>query len=168
SARLVAERADGCAADNAWVAGLLAPLGWLAAAAVDPAQTSACLEDPAAAPQRAWGLDPAAIARRLSHAWRLPAWLASVCGHLALPAAVAQALGGDPPLFQTVQLAVGLVQQQGAGLALPVGSPPAEAAAALGLTPAEVEELRAAIATLQPQARGLQPPGLEPLKWEPP
>src|SRR5262249_25403885 len=123
SARPVAERADCCAADNAWVGGLLAPLRWLAAAAVHPPGTAACLKDPAAA-ERAAGLDHAAVARRLSHAWRLPAWLAVVCGHLALPPTVAQHLGADPPLFQVVQLAVGLAQQHEAGLALTVGAHP--------------------------------------------
>ena len=32
-----------CCPDQAWLAGLLAPLGWLAAAAVDPGQTLTCL-----------------------------------------------------------------------------------------------------------------------------
>jgi len=78
SARLVAEHADCCAADNAWVGGLLAPLGWLAAAAVDPAQAAPCLANRVLSPQRAWGMDPAAIARRLCHTWRLPAWLTTI------------------------------------------------------------------------------------------
>jgi len=144
AARLVAEHVNCCAADNAWVSGLLAPLGWLAAAAVDPVQTAACLASPGVAPLRTWGMDPAAIARRLCLAWRLPAWLATVCGHLALPVGITQSLGADPQLFQVVQLAVGLVQQQGGGLGLAV-VPCAEVAAALGLTSGEVETLRAPI-----------------------
>jgi signal transduction histidine kinase len=166
SAQLVAERADCCAVDNAWVGGLLAPLGWLAVAAVDPVQAASFLHDPADAPTRAWGMDQAAIARRLCHGWRLPAWLATLCGHLALPAAVAQNLGADPPLFQVVQLAVGLVHQQGAGLGLAVGTPPAELATALGFTPAETEEMQTAIGAMirKPMPREIwDPPERSPL-----
>ena len=146
AARLVAEQADCCAADNAWICGLLAPLGWLAAAALDPAQAAACLANKALCPQRVWGMDPCAIARRLCHAWRLPAWLTAVCGHLALPVGVAQTLGADPALFQVVQLAVAFVQEQGAGLALAI-PPLAEPVGGLDLSSGEVDSLRTAIAT---------------------
>jgi two-component system, NtrC family, sensor kinase len=156
SARLVAERANCCAADNAWVGGLLAPLGWLAAATADPAATADCLRAPGGG-----HLDHAAIARRLGLAWRLPVWLSTIAGHLALPGDVAQTLGADPPLFQVVQLAVTLVQRQGAGLGLAVGSSAPELAAALGLTSAEVQDLEAAIGDC------LRRP-LPLLAWEPP
>ena len=36
----LAQRVHGCDAEQAWVGGLLAPLGWLALAAVDPMQTA--------------------------------------------------------------------------------------------------------------------------------
>jgi signal transduction histidine kinase len=160
AARLIAEQADCCALDNAWVCGLLAPLGWMAAAAVDPALTAACLVNKSICPERSWGLDPCAIARRLCHAWRLPAWLAAVCGHLALPVGVAQTLGADPALFQVAQLAVGLVQEQRLGLEVAVPAP-TEAAAALGLTSGEVDVLRTAIS-----AAGKEP--MPSLSWEPP
>src|SRR5262249_5580511 len=48
-AALIAEGTGRCDSDNAWVAGLLAPLGWLAVAAVDPERVAACLADPSLA-----------------------------------------------------------------------------------------------------------------------
>jgi signal transduction histidine kinase len=116
----------GCDPQAAWVAGLLAPLGWLAACAVAPEQVAACLADPelAADParvqQRHWGWDQAAVARRLARRWRLPRWLAAVVGHLDLPADSAPSLGADPALFHSVQLAVASVQHHHAGLRLPL------------------------------------------------
>jgi signal transduction histidine kinase len=157
-AHALAERAGRCDPGNAWVAGLLAPLGWLAVCAADTGGAAACLtdpdfaRDPAGTQQRRWGLDQAAIARRLCRRWRLPRWLAAVAGHLALPAETAKALGADPDLFVTVQLAVRLAQDgdaaarrrggAAADLRLPVGATPAEAAAALGLAPGETDECR--------------------------
>jgi signal transduction histidine kinase len=160
AAAVVAEQLDSCAVDNAWVGGLVVSLGWLAAAAVDPVQTVGCLTDISRCPGRTWGLEPAGIARRLCHCWRLPAWVATICGHLALPLPVAQTLGADPALFQVVQLAVGLVQEQGAGLGLEVVAP-AEVASALGLVTAEVEALRRTI------GKCLDQPLPDPA-WEPP
>jgi signal transduction histidine kinase len=127
------ERADPA---SAWVAGLLAPLGWLAACAAHPV---------ASWPQVLPGaLDHAAIARRLNRHWRLPDWLAAVTGHLALPAEAVQPLGADADLFRVVQLAALLAEQQGRGLGLAVGGTQEHLAAALGLTTAEVEEIRVA------------------------
>jgi two-component system NtrC family sensor kinase len=132
--------------DNAWVGGLLAPLGWLAVSAVDPAQAAACLADPALpqypvqTQQRWWGLDQAGIARRLVQRWRLPRWLAALVSHLALPAEIGQTLGADPDLMRVVQLAVGLVQRH-SGLHLPLGATLAELAGTLGISDAELAEL---------------------------
>jgi signal transduction histidine kinase len=139
----LAEHVTACDPENAWVAGLLAPLGWLAASSVDGAQVGGCLANPAFPPQparveqRLWGLDLASIARRLARRWRLPRWLAIIVGHLGLPAEVAQTLGADATLFRVVQLAVALAQQHGAPLRLPVGGTTEELAAGLGL-PAEL------------------------------
>jgi hypothetical protein len=41
----LAERTGRAEPDNAWTAGLLAPLGWLAAAAIDLNRAAACLAD---------------------------------------------------------------------------------------------------------------------------
>src|SRR5204863_3201586 len=133
-----------CDPECAWVAGLLAPLGWLAVCAVHPASVALCLDDPnhavhpAAVEQVHWGFDQAAIARRLARRWRLPGWLAAVAGHLALPVERAEDFGADPALFRVVQLAVGLAQRTAQGKAdslhLPIGMEVTAAGAALGLS----------------------------------
>jgi signal transduction histidine kinase len=149
-AQRLAERTGRCDPENAWVAGLLAPLGWLAVGTVAPDEVARCLADPAHAPRPAeteqahWGHDQAALARRLARRWRLPDWLAAVAGHLGLPVTVAGQFGADPALFQVAQLAVGLAQQQGVRLNLAVGAGPAELAAALGLPAGELTRLAAA------------------------
>jgi signal transduction histidine kinase len=155
----LASRTGRCDPENAWVAGLLAGLGWLAVCAIDPDRAAACLADPALpryparTQKRHWGLDHAAIARRLARRWRLPDWLAGVVGRLGLPAEIAVSLGAEADLFRTVQLAVALSQRSGGGLHLVVGTDPLDAAAALGL-PAETLD------TLQHEAAAL--PGTEP------
>lgn len=114
--------------DAAWCAALLAPLGWLAVAAVDVAAVECCWNDPAFAEYpaetqaRRWGLDQAAIARRLARHWRLPFWLAATIGHLGLHVDTAEKLGADPDLFRVVQAAVGSVQREGSGLSLAVAA----------------------------------------------
>jgi signal transduction histidine kinase len=133
--------------ENAWIAGLLTPLGWLAVCAVDAERAAACLTDPElglnpfSVQQRQWGLDQDSIARRLLRRWDLPRWLAVAVGHLGLPIDIAQPLGADPDLFRIVQLAVGLVQETGRGLHLTVGADPAENAEALGVSAREQEAL---------------------------
>jgi signal transduction histidine kinase len=118
-------------ADVAWVAGLLAPLGWLAVCAADPAAAAACLSDPAhvrdpaACQRRYWGMDQDAVARRLARAWGLPSWLTGVAGNLALPEETAHALGAAPALLRTVRSAAANVGHGGADLGL---LPPSSAA----------------------------------------
>ncbi len=144
-ASALAERSGRCDPDNAWVAGLLAPLGWLAVAAVAPEQTEAVLgqkEQPnglARLQARLWGFDQAGIARRLARRWRLPPWLAAIVGHLGLPVETAQTVGADPDLFRIVQLAVGLVQRYEAGLSLPIHGEPDTLAAALDMAVADLQ-----------------------------
>lgn len=144
TAERLAEITQRCDPHNAWVAGLLAPLGWLAVCAVDSTHATACLADPAfphdpvSIQQRRWGYDHAAIARRLARRWRLPDWLAVLVGHLGLPGEIALSMGADPDLFHVVQLAIGLVQQRNLGLHLTVGTDLAASATFLGLAPAEL------------------------------
>jgi len=45
TAARLAERSGDCAPEHAWVAGLLAPLGWYAVAAVAPDELAACLAE---------------------------------------------------------------------------------------------------------------------------
>jgi signal transduction histidine kinase len=172
-AAAVARCLDCCDPENAWVAGLLAPLGWFAVCAVDPEQVSACLhdpewpDDPPAVQRRRWGQDQAAIARRLNRRWRLPRWLAVISGHLDLPVQAAQLLGADPELFQVVQLAVGLAQRHDRGLSLPVGATPAQCAAGLGMPAGELEALAQALAaSAAPPELFWTPPSAMPLLRE--
>jgi len=145
-AHLLAGHVDGCNPECAWMGGLLAPLGWLAACAVDPAAVKLCrghadfVRSLAAAQQHCWGLDHTAIARRLCRRWGLPPWLAAIIGQLGLPAGIAQTLGADARLLQVVQLAVGLVQQENSGLGLVTGSTPGDLVCTLGLTDDIVEK----------------------------
>jgi two-component system, NtrC family, sensor kinase len=129
-AESLAERTGRSDPDNAWVAGLLAPLGWLAIAALESDSAAACLadprlpHDPLQAQRDHWGIDQAAIARRLCRRWQLPAWLTTIAGHLDLSWEAALGLGADPDLFRIVQLAVILAQRQGVSLHLHVGGEP--------------------------------------------
>ncbi len=152
TAQRLAELTGRCDPENAWVTGLLAPLGWLAVCAVAPDHAAACLadqalaDDPTMIQERHWGYSQAAIARRLLRLWHLPDWITAIVGHLGLPVEFAQIMGADPELFQVVQMAVGLVEEQGQGLHLEVGSDTHADAAALGLATQEVERLAAEVA----------------------
>jgi signal transduction histidine kinase len=147
----LAELTGRCDPENAWVAGLLAPLGWLAVCAVSPEQARSCLADPAMATEPTetqrlhWGFTQAEIARRLLRRWRMPNWLAQVVGHLSLSVDVARTLGADPELLRVVQMAISLAQQQGLELYLTVGTRPTENAAALGLATQEQEKLATSV-----------------------
>lgn len=90
---------------SATLAAQLAPLGWYAVAAVDPA---------AATPDRvrSWGLPPDAIARRLMRAWDLPEALATVAGNLHHAIPHAESLGADAGLFRAVQAAVAVTERE--------------------------------------------------------
>jgi signal transduction histidine kinase len=111
-ARAVALRGGACEADQAWCAGLLAPLGWLGVCALAPESAAACLAEPAArrdpraTQARLWGADQAGLARRLATAWELPDWLTGVLGRLDLPPAHARRFGVPAGLFSVVRLAV--------------------------------------------------------------
>jgi signal transduction histidine kinase len=144
-AHTLAGHVPGCDPECAWIAGLLAPLGWLAMCAVDYRAVTTCPEhadffrNPPAAQQQCWGLDHTALVRRLCRRWKLPAWLTNIIGLLGLPPGIAQTLGADPRLLQVVQLAV-LCAQQKHGLGLSVGATAAELGSALALSGAMVEE----------------------------
>jgi signal transduction histidine kinase len=137
--QLLARRVGGTDPACAWTAGLLAPLGWLAVCAAEPVAAGDCLREPvyssefAAAQRDQWGLDAAAIARRLARRWNLPLWLRAVVGHLAADADLAASLGAGERLFRVAQLAVLLARDHGHDLGLVVGGERGELAAALDL-----------------------------------
>jgi two-component system NtrC family sensor kinase len=118
----------GCDSQQGWIAGFLAPLGWLAVTAAAPDLIANHLEilhqntDTSAWQRQAWGHDHIALTRRLSRCWRLPAWLSSILGHLSLHTGIAERLGAEARMFQVVQLTVLLMQERQAGLGLPVGA----------------------------------------------
>jgi two-component system NtrC family sensor kinase len=144
----IAEATERCSPDRAWIAGLVAPLGWLAVCATQPDLAEACLADPdfkdhpARTQERCWGLDASALGRRLARRWRLPRWMAAIVGHLSLPAAIARSFGADDELFTIVQLAVAMTQEQAPVLGLPVGATIAELGVRLGLCDTDFEVLR--------------------------
>jgi two-component system NtrC family sensor kinase len=141
-AQRLAERTGRCDPEAAWTCGLLAPLGWLAMCAVDAQAVSACLADPALrsdaaeTQRRHWGIDQAAIARRLARRWRLPAWATAAAEHLHLPGELAQTFRADPVLFPLTRLAIEEARRQGVDLGLGNGAFSAADRAAL-LVPAE-------------------------------
>jgi two-component system, NtrC family, sensor kinase len=122
--RLIAVRTHCCDERLAWTAGMLVPLGWFAAAAIDPSEVGACRSDPMfpadpiATQQACWGLDHAAIARRLALHWQLPEFMRAIVANVDLPLADATAMGADPMLFATIQLAVVLAARAGYSLEL--------------------------------------------------
>ncbi|HEV3204129.1 MAG TPA: ATP-binding protein [Gemmataceae bacterium] len=166
-AEFIARQTEAADPESAWVAGFLAPLGWYAVCAVDPEKATECFHhpefstDPAGTQKSLWGYDCAAIARRLWGRWGMPSWLGAICGHLELPVEAAEKLRADPLLFQIVQLAVGLAQNQGCGLHLAVGTPPETVAAALGFSTASLQEIEQALGGM----RELPPPDLQ---WQAP
>jgi two-component system NtrC family sensor kinase len=142
-AQRLAERTGRCDPEAAWTCGLLAPLGWLAMCAVDPEAVSACLadpalrSDPAETQRRHWGIDQAAIARRLARRWRLPAWATAAAEHLHLPSELAQTFRADPVLFPLTRLAIEEARRQGVDLGLGNGAFSAADRVALLVAPEE-------------------------------
>jgi len=143
----LAARIPGYCPERAWMGGLLAPLGWLALAALDSPHGASAFspeemhQDTARWQRERWGMDHVAIARRLARLWRLPTWLSALLGHLGLHVHIAERLGAEPKLFQMVQLAVALVQERDKTLALPVGASIEELSASLGLPASELDVL---------------------------
>jgi signal transduction histidine kinase len=142
-ARRLAERSGHCDPEAAWTCGLLAPLGWLAMSAIDSESVYACLNDPtlssdpAETQRRHWGIDQAAIARRLARRWHLPAWASAAAEHLHLPGSLAQNFRADPVLFPLTRLAIEESRKQGVDLGLSKGGYTAEDRAALLLPDGE-------------------------------
>jgi len=111
--------------DEAWICGLLAPLGWLALTAMAPGAVAECLgeieagADPAAAQVRHLGIEVTALARRLARCWGLPGWAAAPAGNLGISGPIAADLGADPTLLHLTRLSVAVARRHGQALELP-------------------------------------------------
>ncbi len=156
TAESIAKQTDRCDAENAWVGGLLAPLGVLASAVHHADAGKWTANGKSNGTPTGHLPDGAAIARRLAAAWRLPSWLSAVVGHLGLPLDAARGLGAEPDHFLVVQLAVQLVEQAGCGMHLAVGGHREELALALGLAsgalPKTIAKLQEVLPSLTPPA----------------
>ena len=143
-AQRLAERTGQCDPEAAWTCGLLAPLGWLAMCRRRSGSgrrlsgRSRAAGDPAETQRRHWGIDQAAIARRLARRRRLPAWATAAAEHLHLPGELAQTFRADPVLFPLTRLAIEEARRQGVDLGLCHGAFHSADRAAL-LIPLEVE-----------------------------
>ena len=173
----LAERVGGISKQQAWAGGLLAPLGWIAAALRDPHELELDLlrcndaGESSHWQRERWGLDHASIARRLARSWRLPSWLTTIVGHLGLPVGIAESLGADAKLFRVVQTACLLAQREGFGLGLAVGESLDEALRSLGLDAEEASRLSRSAAARTMDAPEWESPNAnsclaELLKWK--
>jgi two-component system NtrC family sensor kinase len=142
--------------DRAWVAGLLAPLGWLAAVVVNPALVPGGRDPTSTAPGLS-GTEHDALARRLVRRWLLPDWLAGVIGRLGLSAETAAEVGAEPDLFRVVQAAAGLAGLCGTGLNLTTPAAAQQALTALGVGPAEQRSLLVTLPPVGGRARWQRP-----------
>jgi len=162
----------GCDPRQAWIAGFLTPLGWLATTAADPGKITYyhdlthSLADVACWQRQTWGLDHAELARRLCRSWRLLSWLSAIVGNLRMPVGVAQRLGADPALFQIVQLAVLELQQRECGLGLLVGADRAELLRALAVPALDVKSMAEAAMEQQAVDTVWESPAQHPLLSE--
>ncbi|MDY3556809.1 HAMP domain-containing sensor histidine kinase [Gemmata sp. JC717] len=161
-ARRLAEHTRRACGERAAALAALAPLGWLAVAAVDPGTARKPLYDaeaPAAAATQVaiWGLDQGAVARRLANRWRLPEWVASALGNFNLPVAAARALVPDLGSFLLAQFAALETERRLGSLGLAEGAGRAELLAELKLTDAAAETLWSAGAPAEPLSHTLDP-----------
>jgi signal transduction histidine kinase len=120
--------------ERAWVCGLLAPLGSMAACAVVP--SSGSVGDTGATTD---------LTRQLARRWNLPDWLTGVLGNLTLPLPLAESLGAEPLYYRFTHLALERARRQGFDLGLACPEKAIEAARALGVSTNEeatsVEEM---------------------------
>jgi signal transduction histidine kinase len=106
-----------------------------------------------------WGLDHAAIARRLAARWRLPGWVATTLGCVTLPLRVAGPLVSHRDLFAVVQLAVLEAEAHGPRLGLAEGAERGELLGHLRLDDGSVARIVARVPqpTPRPVGSGLDP-----------
>lgn len=160
----IADKAGGDGA-RAWIAGFLAPLGWLGVAAVSPERIGDYLicskkaGDPSAWQREQWGRDHSGLVGRLCRAWRLPAWLSAIISFLGMPIGTAERLGADRRLFAAVQLAVRLCQERTSSLGLAVGTPSSDLLHELGISAVAAGLLADAAFTVPHPLRTWEPIG---------
>jgi len=147
-AEAIAHRVPACDPHRAWVGGLLASLGWMAALAAK----CSCDE-----------FDSPAVARRLCRRWHLPSWLTTIAGHLGLTAELASRLGADPLLFRVVQVAVLLRGRETVEPHLPVGADWGELLAYLRLSSEQVEHIARTAASAPLAESTWESPASQPL-----
>jgi two-component system NtrC family sensor kinase len=143
----------------------LAPLGWYAMAAVDEVGVLDPLNDPQFSTQpakvqtEAWGLDQAAIARRLASRWKLPSWIASTIGSLNYSLPIASRLVSHLDLFAIVQLAVLEAERELTCLGLTFGASRADLLDHLRLDDLAIQSV---VAQSEKQANKPRVSGLDP------
>lgn len=162
-ARKVAEHTRRACPDRAVAITSLAPLGWLAVAAIDHGIAAEPLHDPYLPPTPAiqaevWGLDQNAIARRLANRWRLPDWIGGALGNLNLPLAAARAVVSEPDPFAVAQFALIEAERHTLSLGLTADADRSAVLAALKLDDATAAELWAGLPTdTDPPAHAHEP-----------
>lgn len=163
-AHALAERTRRCDPEYAWAGGMLAPLGWLAIAAVaenSGAQVAPELGDEALS--LSTGIDHASLTRRLCRTWQLPGWLSAILGNLCLHAAVAEKLGADAALFNIVSLAAGLLQRVKARMQFEIGTPLSWLLQSLDLSGEAADELARNVVDMRMETRSWTAPTSQPL-----
>ena len=150
-ARRLAELTRRTCPERAFAVATLAPLGWLAVAAVNPGVAAEVLHDPETPPgpevqAAVWEMDQNAIARRLAYRWRMPDWIATILGNLDMPLAAARAVVSDADLFAVVQLAVHETERRTRSLGLSESAERAAILNALKIDDATVDEQWSGIA----------------------
>jgi signal transduction histidine kinase len=150
-ARRLAEITHRACPERAFAAAMLAPLGWLAVAAVNPGIAAEALHDPETPPgpsvqAAVWNLDQNAIARRLAYRWRLPDWIATILGNLGMPLLAARPVVADADLFAVVQLAVSEAERRTRSLGLADSAERADLLTSLKVDDAILDEQWCAVA----------------------
>lgn len=147
-AAAIAARRGPAESERAWCAGLLAPLGWYALAAVAPEALGTTRHD------------PSCIGRRLARSWGLPDWLSALLGHLEFPARYGAAFGVDAALLVTVRLAIHLARHRCGVKRLSLQGDPLADLGILGLTMTDLDGLRVEV---PPVAAAWSDPYAQPL-----
>lgn len=144
-----------CCPYQGWIAGFLAPLGWLAAGTMDADHTVQCLQEceqnanPLEIQKRYFGMSVTALASRLAVSWNLPQWLRTIISYHNLPAKIAGEMGATGGLLDLVQLAIGESRQHKSTLFFPTDT---AAPGLLSIDPEAVSQAAQSIYSAKPPA----------------